>query len=207
MNNTITSNRKEDIILESFIGSIMDKIYKKNNFNTERVYDALQQKKGVDVIFRKGNKEFYIDEKAAIKYYNKNLLTFSFELASTLNIGWFSENNNFVKTTHYILIYPKATKRDLSDLYEIEYILISKKKLWQYLKSINFPTEKDIIEKLKNIPVNKYGKKQIIFSPEIKIVYSLNIIPEKPLNIVINKNLLYKLSYLHKTIKIKKSTH
>lgn len=202
LNNTVWSDRRKDEQTVEYLNSIMDKVYSNNNYDFVRNYDVKLQKQGVDLIYTNKDKTYYIDEKAAIKYYNTTLNTFSFEIGSNVAKGWFREDNDYIITTHYILIYPKANSPDLSDVYEVEYIIISKNKIWNYLHSVgvgDFNSSKEILD---NVSIGKWGKKYWFINQYVKLVQSVYIMPEQPINIVINKEILKSLSNKHEIVKI-----
>lgn len=202
MNNIIQSDRRKDEQTVEYLNSIMDKIYSKNHYGFVRNYDVKLQKQGVDLIYTNKDNTYYVDEKAAIKYYNTTLNTFSFEIGSNVANGWFREDNDYIITTHYILIYPKSNSPDLSDIYEIEYLVINKSKIWDYLHSVGVGDFKSVKETLDNVKVGKWGKKYSFINKDVKLVQSVQIMPEQPINIVINKEILKSLSNKHEIVKI-----
>lgn len=202
MNNIIQSDRRKDEQTVEYLNSIMDKIYSKNHYGFVRNYDVKLQKQGVDLIYTNKDNTYYVDEKAAIKYYNTTLNTFSFEIGSNVAKGWFREDNDYIITTHYILIYPKSNSPDLSDIYEIEYLVINKSKIWDYLHSVGVEDFKSVKETLDNVKVGKWGKKYSFINKDVKLVQSVQIMPEQPINIVINKEILKSLSNKHEIVKI-----
>lgn len=202
LNNTVWSDRRKDEQTVEYLNSIMDKVYSNNNYDFVRNYDVKLQKQGVDLIYTNKDKTYYIDEKAAIKYYNTTLNTFSFEIGSNVAKGWFREDNDYVITTHYVLIYPKAYSKDLSDMYEIEYIIIKKDSIWDYLHKVGVGDIYSIKDILSKANINEWGKKSVYVSKGVKVVHSLNIRPEQPINIVINKEILKSLSNKHEIVKI-----
>ncbi len=202
MNNIIQSDRRKDEQTVEYLNSIMDKIYSKNHYGFVRNYDVKLQKQGVDLIYTNKDNTYYVDEKAAIKYYNTTLNTFSFEIGSNVAKGWFREDNDYIITTHYILIYPKSNSPDLSDIYEIEYLVINKSKIWDYLHSVGVGDFKSVKETLDNVKVGKWGKKYSFINKDVKLVQSVQIMPEQPINIVINKEILKSLSNKHEIVKI-----
>lgn len=202
MNNIIQSDRRKDEQTVEYLNSIMDKIYSKNHYGFVRNYDVKLQKQGVDLIYTNKDNTYYVDEKAAIKYYNTTLNTFSFEIGSNVAKGWFREDNDYIITTHYILIYPKSNSPDLSGIYEIEYLVINKSKIWDYLHSVGVGDFKSVKETLDNVKVGKWGKKYSFINKDVKLVQSVQIMPEQPINIVINKEILKSLSNKHEIVKI-----
>lgn len=197
------------------LNTYLDNFYKKMGWDFERVFDKTRQLQGIDVIFRSNensDSKILIDEKAATKFLNKKLNTFSFELYSENNrnkIGWLLNSN--IKTTHYAIIYPRSKNNDISKLDSLEWILIDKKKIIDLINSI--PNINKYIKEVYNDSYeNKItGRNQYIIrlynkdsrnNPLIlKLVWSKNILPERPLNILIPKYKLIEMS--DKYIKLK----
>lgn len=186
----------------------LDRLYEKEGWNFERVLDTERQISGIDVIFRPTNyigKELLVDEKAATRFLNKELNTFSFEICSENNkekAGWLISSKS--KTTHYAIIYPHSKSNDINNLDSLEWILVKKKKIINLINSIP-NINKYIKEIYKDSYENKAtGRNQIIIrlykktnrnSPLVlKLVWSKNILPEKPLNILIPKYKLIEMS-------------
>lgn len=176
----------------------MDEIYKKNGISFNRIVDDTLQKRGIDLIASYNDKNYplLIDEKCAVHYYNKNLKTFCFEVAAKNNynnLGWLI--SPFSLTTHYCLIWIRATKEDLSDIYELEWMIIDKHKIRDYIEKKGITDFKRIVSFVrKNGSFNKNGNIEYKIDNDIKIVWSRKIKPEQPVNVVISRNMLKKIS-------------
>lgn len=153
---------------------------------------------------KKKIKKIFVDEKAATKYLNKNLKTFSFELISENNpnrTGWLLNENNI--TTHYAIIYPKSKINDLNNLDSLEWILISKEKILNILYN-NIIFDDALYNIYSDIYLNKKTNRHEIYICcydeiskkylKLKMVWSKNIFPEQPVNILFDKNDLIKIS-------------
>lgn len=197
--------------LEQLIASKMDKIYQNifisDNVSFERVTDRLRQLKGIDVAvstdeYKSGN--LFIDEKAAIKYWNYDLGTFAFELYSNnlpSGFGWFCPERTDLLTTHYMLIWPRSQDAQLKKLIQIEYMLISKKCLWDILYSLGIKKSNDLIIPMFEMSKNTDEKIRNQIADGICVVYSKNIFPEQPINIVLSKHILEENCILHEVIR------
>lgn len=188
------------------LNKYLDRLYEKEEWNFERVLDKERQLMGIDVIFRPQNyngKELLVDEKAATKFLNKELNTFSFELRSENNeekTGWLISSKS--KTTHYAIIYPHSKTNKINELDSLEWMLIERQKIIDIINKI--PNFKNYIEKVyDDCCENKYTNQFIIRmynktnrrNPLIlKLVWSKNIFPERPLNILFPKSELIKMS-------------
>ena len=58
-------------------------------------------------------------------------------------------------------------------------------------KNIHF---NNILDVMSEIPIASNGKKYLRLNRYMKIVYSLNVIPEKPINVVIDKQYLLSVA-------------
>lgn len=202
------NKRKNDIKKTDIIANFCDKeIYDKLPFLIERNKNKGLDLMGVDLIWD----GTYVDEKIASNYINRNLTTFAFELSSMNNknsSGWFSENT-YILTEYYLIGYLKGSFE--SQKFErVELLLISKKKLWKYLKEKNFPN--GIVSGIRygQITPSRTSEKGVeSYSTGIygvKVVHSTQL-KESPINIVISKDILKKIAteiyiYENKNIKI-----
>lgn len=97
---------------------------------------------GVDMVLKVDGKVMNVDEKVTFNYLTKPLHTGFFETISTSNPellknnskgytkGWFLDNNF---TTHYLFVY--VTGNTINDIDEVEFILIDRMKIKDYLYS------------------------------------------------------------------------
>lgn len=208
MNYTKNYKRIADEYNTKILNRYLDRLYEKEGWNFERVLDVERQLSGIDVIFKPTNyigKELLVDEKAATKFLNKELNTFSFELRSENNkekTGLLISSKS--KTTHYAIIYPRSKTNKINELDSLEWILVDKQKIIDTINKI--PNFENYIEKVyDDCCENKYTRRnQFIIrmynrtnrkNPLIlKLVWSKNIFPERPLNILFPKSELIKMS-------------
>lgn len=195
----IKSNRKQDFNTSLEIEKLMDEFYK-GRIPFERVEDVDLQKSGVDVILelKSGNK-IYVDEKCATDYINRELKTFSFELRATPGRyvanrydGWLIAKDNI--TTHYMLIYVLESEKDkhprAEDIKKVETILVSKKKILQYLHNLG-QTKEVMFNKCEDIDAGDTNFGRI----ENGFKYSKSKFKiEAPINILIPKTELRRMS-------------
>ena len=165
-----------------------------------RITDKETQLKGIDVIGCSGISEAYIDEKAQLHYINKHLPTFAFELSFLSGekecIGWFL--NDELKTTHYLLLWPNARTTSLervkqSDFTHVEAMMISKSNLKKYLFDLGL--EYHVLTRINTILRNKnrVGPQGTAYDGIKFYVSPPDILPENPINIVINRKHLEKV--------------
>jgi len=160
---------------------------------------------GIDFILERGSEQIILDEKAAITRLDGGLETFAFELWSENNynhIGWFC--NRKLMTTHYGLIYPYSEQNNVFSLDSIEIYIVSKKQLQLYVYGElhrNGITFANLKYEMGRIPPTRNGKHYVKLNNTMKLVYSEDIIPEKPINIVIDKDFLRRISdYKYKRV-------
>ncbi len=203
------SSRQIDMRGEKALGLFLDEFFYprlceiEGFTRTERVYDADMQKKGCDIyIFNKGGRSIKIDEKAQLHFINDPRDTFVFEISflqddsgEVIN-GWFVSDNNI--TDCYMLSWIDQARTDkinrivAEDFEQITICFITKKKVISYLASCGFTIDK--IKSLANkMRVNEMADSYHL-SRDAVLYYSKNI-KEQPINIVINRSVLYQLSY------------
>lgn len=130
-----------DIKGENVVVEFLEKYFYSNfNFETyHRFVDKDMQNKGVDLKFSTKQKEYIVDEKAAIRYPN-GLPTFAFELTyikdGKVKEGWFYDNTK--ETNHYILIWPirkdvPLEKLKVEHIYSAELMLVDRYEFQKYI--------------------------------------------------------------------------
>ncbi|MGL4402651.1 MAG: hypothetical protein ACRCTS_02835 [Fusobacteriaceae bacterium] len=166
----------------------------------------LSQLKGIDLIVTTDKEVFKIDEKAQLYYINNPLPTFAFELQflnrnSEVSEGWLINSN--LENDYYMLIWPSAKHSDLSlitkdDFSQIECLLIKKSEILNFLERKGWTTEK-IKNEIDTIHShNQFGRINI---PNERDFFFYHSSPDKyieqPINLVVYKKVLLKLSRHH----------
>lgn len=187
-----------------------------------RVSDVGLQKSGIDLVMNDPNarpgelRAFLVDEKAAVKYMNKDLTTYSFELSSDNNKdkqGWFLSSTS--KTTHYELVWPRS-RNDGHTIDSATIAIVSKDAVNKWLAEKGVDPQK-ILEQMRSqfhgdksvchydncqyqTQTNYSGRpsKHTMTVEGIKVVQSLNG-KENPINILIPKDVLCALAEREKT--------
>lgn len=205
-----TDERINDIKMSEKVSAFLDEhIYPSLPEKIVRIYDKTLQLRGVDVIWG----DEYVDEKIAVKYINRNLTTFSFELSSLNNKdgkGWLLEDEHYL-TESYLIGYLRGNL-EMNNITEIELLLIDKYDIWDYLNKYNFP--KSIVQAIRFGHIDPYSTKGNGVSyykvniPGVKVINSFRL-KESPINVVINRDVLEKLAtniylYKNKEVIIKK---
>lgn len=192
------SDRLRDVQAEIAVSKLMDTIYRENGYEPCWIVDRESQIAGLDVSLLKNGIWYLVDEKAAITRLDGNLSTFAFELYTSNNknnIGWFV--NKKCKNNYYSLIYLTSSANNIQKIDKIECILLNKDKIFKAVtseldkKNIHF---NNILDVMNEIPIASNGKKYLRLNKYMKIVYSLNVIPERPINVVIDKQYLLSVA-------------
>ena len=177
----------------------------------KRITATSEQIKGVDCKFQankltKSDYEYICDEKAAVKWANKDLQTFSIELqfvnrAGHLHNGWFLAENQI--NNCYNFIYTDKIKDENgnynyktfteSDIKEVTCIFVRKERIKEYLKSIGW-TQELLEDKCKEIRRTN-GKCDLcdIEKDGLRFCFS-SYLPERPINILLSRRKLIELS-------------
>ena len=190
------SNRKDDISKEHIVAEFMLDVYSDNGFVPVKAKKELDIK-GIDVILYKDNKQYLVDEKAAITALSGKLNTFCFELCKhgyNDSIGWFLDKTKL--TTHYNVIYITSRVNDVSKPDKIESFLLDSAKLRSYIipmlqeHDIHYNTLASFMD---SMPVF-HGKHYYYLDDGVKLCYSEYIHPEQPINVIVPKVILRNMA-------------
>lgn len=188
------SKRHVDQVRTNNLHRLTDYMYQKAGYTISRKHDTENQLNGIDIVLTKDNKTFFVDEKAAITAWNKDLQTFALEirtLNNTDNEGWLF--NQKLKTTHYALLFPRSENAQLTQLYKMDIILIDKKHILELLKTYQCHTKQNIFFRIDNFGQLYNGAYRYHVSEQIQIVKSIQL-REQPTCIVIDKDILKNLA-------------
>lgn len=194
--------------VEREVAKFLDEnLYSKEIFTKHERTDTKDlQLKGSDIIISApslGIVDGICDEKAASAYWHmeRSIKTFSLEVSSfqhgKLRDGWII--NDSLDTTHYLFCWLSATKRwfGKDDIKWLEYALVRKADLIEYLESEDLTKEHIIKNRdwiLKNVhekgAVGKNKHKDFYF------YYSPQFV-ERPVNIIVKKDVYLNLSLIH----------
>ena len=190
------SNRKDDINKEHIVAEFMLDVYRDNGFVPVKAKKELDIK-GIDVILYKNNKQYLVDEKAAITALGGKLNTFCFELCKhgyNDSIGWFLDKTKL--TTHYNVIYITSHVNDVSKPDKIESFLLDSAKLRSYIipmlqeHNIHYDT---LASFMGSMPVF-HGKHYYYLDDGVKLCYSEYIHPEQPINVIVPRVILRNMA-------------
>lgn len=203
------TNRGRDMMVEREVAMFLDEhLYSNSIFSKhDRTDDHQSQLSGSDIIISIPSKGIYdaiVDEKAMCNYYwmPKSLPTFALELSFYRNDeqiveGWLTDPSKI--TEYYMCIWLHATtyRFTKNDITWLEYALVKRSDILQYLEtqgySINELKNKDAQIRatcVKQGPIDKSKDKEyyFFFSPQLG---------ERPINIVIRKDVYKRLAVLH----------
>lgn len=198
--------RKSDENGERIVANFLDeKFYEKHTTNFERVNRKEEQVKGIDTIFKYNGETFLCDEKAAIQYRNKDLQTFSLELSflnrrNDINNGWLLDSNKI--NDSFLFCWLNKIKEPFNskgDIEELEIVLVSRNQILDYLEELGW-TASNL--KIKDSKIRNNEKEYLgnIRKDGIKFSKSFQLV-EKPINILIPKDILIKISKIHLKLK------
>lgn len=205
------SYRRSDTRGEKALGLFLDRFFYpglceiEGFYDAQRVFDINEQKAGVDMLITDARgKTIAVDEKAQLHYINAPRRTFAFELSyyndklKGISDGWFVNDQN--KTNAYILIWINSARTDKlnriveEDFNEITVALIAKDKIISYLKQRGYP-----IHKMKKMAYElrdeRRGTNAFMLSKDVFMYYSKQNYDEKPINVIIDKTILWGLAY------------
>jgi len=198
--------RKEDVRRSNVISDFLDKhFYAVHTTQFERVNDTERQVQGIDTIFTFQGHEYTCDEKASVRYINKNLRTFSFELSflrksGETTDGWLlSEkdiNNSFLLC--WIDRAKSDTPQDESDILEMEIALVRREAILAYLQHFGWDKRK-LLRKARRIREQYHENLGSIETNGCKFVFSDKLV-EKPVNVLISRDTLLEISDFHKIL-------
>jgi hypothetical protein len=184
-----------------------DNFYSKKCKFFERINDKERQIQGIDVIFELNGQKYVCDEKAAIRYVNKNLKTFSLELSfkdrgGNLHDGWLIDESKI--NDSFLFIWIDKAKHDIlmskDDIKELEIALVNKKSIIEHLDSIGWGISQ-LIRKSELIRENEHEYCGNLYEDGCKFVCS-RFLYEKPVNVLLKRDTLKKISIYNERIVI-----
>lgn len=192
------SNRRQDVVVSQRVEYIMDSMYSMLGWESWRPHNKEWDIHGIDVILSLPgmSQKLWVDEKAATKYWNRDLNTYACELSCKTNkngYGWFAkENNGFMMNTHLLLIWMRALEPSLRHISSLEFMVINKHDLQKYfMLATGMQETDDTLEFLEHIQWN--DQKRYVVNEDLALRCS-DIYPEYPVNAVFSKEILKKLA-------------
>lgn len=198
----ISNLRKDDERCADIVSQFLDvNFYKKYTKYFDRITDKERQVKGIDTTFMIDDKTYICDEKAAIRYINKGLNTFSLELSfigryDDLRDGWLIDEKHI--NNSFLFVWIDKSKTDMlesvSDVQQLEIALVDRRKILKYLESIGWSKE-NMISKSQKMRENddEYGGN--LRKHGCKFVCSKHLV-EQPVNVLMSRDKLKEISDL-----------
>lgn len=192
--------RNEDERLMGVVNDLLDHcVYSKPCFSSVvRCNDTDEQRSGVDIRFKYDGHEYICDEKAAVRYINKTLNTFSFELSfinrkGEIGNGWLISERE--KNDSFMLVWVNKANSDhpksYRDIVDAEWMLIPRRAVMLYIEKSGYDTPR-LITKDESIRLENdtnFGDMRV---DGLKFSYSLQLI-EEPINVIIPR---YQLRHI-----------
>ena len=197
----ISKLRRDDERCADIVSQFLDEKFYTQTSGFERVSDRERQIKGIDVTFTYDDKNYICDEKAAIRYVNNPLHTFSLELSfigkrDDVRDGWLIDESKV--NNSFLFIWIDKAKHDMlesvSDIQELEVALVDREKIIRYLEGLGWDIDRLLIkgEKMRE-DENEYGGN--LKKHGCKFVCSRHLV-EQPVNILLSRDKLKNLSDL-----------
>ena len=198
--------RNEDERCSNIVSNFLDEhFYLKKCTNFQRIEDKNNQIKGIDTIFELNGNQYICDEKAAIRYVNKPLKTFSMELSfidrsGCSHDGWLLDENKI--NDSFLFVWIDKAKNDIlnsiDDIQEIEIALVLKKDILLFLEKLGWNIDK-LIRKSELMQDDENENCGDLYKNGCIFVCS-RFLYEKPVNVLISRKDLIKLSIFNEKI-------
>lgn len=195
----VSKLRKEDEKCANIVADLLDKHLYCQVTNFERCYDVQRQVSGIDTLFTYNDKTYLCDEKAAIRYVNKNLQTFSLELSfinrrNEVQDGWLIDDKKV--NNAFLFVWIDKSDKDIissvDDVKEIEVALVDKSKILSFLERLGW-TEEKMLDKAQKMRENESEYGGNVYKHGCKFVCSRFLV-EQPVNVLISREDLKKIS-------------
>lgn len=135
--------RESAKVIEARVGLTSQAIMKSCGIIPVRIKNTNVQNLGVDYIVDFPKERMFIDEKAAYRYWNKDLKTYAIEISNICNTvnhsGWFMNEKSI--TTHYLFVWPRSEDEAMTKLFRWEGLLIEKRLLKDLYYQIGYSKE------------------------------------------------------------------
>lgn len=192
--------RKQDEEMTDIVNGFLDEMfYARKCENFERVNDRERQVVGIDTIFDFNGNHYACDEKAAIRYINKNLKTFAFELSflnrsGCLTDGWLLSDKKV--NNSFLLVWIDKAKKDIiessDDIEVAQLCLVRRDAILEHLDSLGWSIE-NLSRKDMEIRSGEDCCLGDIYKDHVKFSYSRKLF-EKPINVLLPREKLVEIS-------------
>lgn len=193
--------RKQDELQEKVVGKYLDDyFYSTWTTDITRNNDKATQIKGLDLTVTSTNNKIYtIDEKAAVKWTNKQLQTFAFEIDSLdkngdLYNGWFMTSTKDAMNDYWLLVWVDKANVDVfkteDDIQQLTVSLINKQDVYNWMHRKNI-TGMDLLNAASDLRdnFNYNNNHKCSWINGYKLTIQPNV-SEHAINILIPRNIL-----------------
>lgn len=198
--------RKDDEKCANIVAQFLkEQFYDKYTTNYRYVNEKDLQVQGIDTIFTLNDHEYHCDEKAAIRYCNRPLKTFSLELSfinrkGDIQDGWLLEEKK--TNDSFLFVWLDKGKKDMidsiDDIQELEYALVKKEKILEHLKTLGWTKER-LVEKQERIRYNSDESLGNLYKHGCKFSTSPHLV-EQPINILLPRQAYLDIADKHEKI-------
>lgn len=161
-------DRAMEMEKEAIVSRVSDRIMRECGLYPDRVYDVDRQTKGVDFVLDTEEDRFYVDEKDANSCWDRDLQTYTIEVINKCNnrdSGW--TMNQIARTTHYLLVWLRATDKTLQHIWRWEGMFVEKDLIKDILQNIGYTNvELEALVQQKGSECGKYGMVYTLYDDE-----------------------------------------
>lgn len=188
------NKERQDKRGENIVHNFLEREFYPRTTNYRYACDKATQLQGIDTVFSYNGIEYRCDEKASVDYVNKNLQTFCLELScldrnNRLMDGWFVNENNTNNSYMFVWVDKAVSNRinSIEDFTEVEYMLVLKQDIIDYLSSIGWAHEslQNKAERIRFCEDRNFG---VISINGCKFTFSERL-PEKPINVLLSRDI------------------
>lgn len=187
-------------------------LYSDERFTQKDRTDSIEaQMDGSDIIISIPSlnlQNIVVDEKAQTQYVNRPLPTFSLELSflsssNQLVEGWLIDMNK--RTEYYLFQWIHRADKDWNikthDIRKLEYALVSRKKILDYLESYGYSIDRLKVLDSEIRSTGSFGAHYKTLDKKFYFFFSTQL-AEKPINVILRKDVIIKLSEMNGIIEV-----
>lgn len=209
----VSNLRNRDMSVEREIAMFLDMyLYSDERFTQKERTDSIEaQMDGSDIIISIPSlnlQSIVVDEKAQTQYVNRPLPTFSLELSflsssNQLVEGWLIDMNK--RTEYYLFQWIHRADKDWNikthDIRKLEYALVSRKKILDYLESYGYSIDRLKVLDSEIRSTGSFGAHYKTPDKKFYFFFSTQL-AEKPINVILRKEVIINLSEMKGIIEV-----
>ena len=162
------ADRFNEMKKEAIVSSVTDSVLRRCGLYPIRSTSVDFQVTGIDFFLDTPSGRMLVDEKSANTCWNRDLQTYTIEVINKCNkkdSGW--TTNGIAQTTHYLLVWIRATDETLSDIWRWEGMLVEKHLIHDLLESFGYTNlELEQLVTEKGSKAGRYGLCYTLYSDE-----------------------------------------